>query len=67
VVWNPWVEKAREMTDLGEDQWKSMLCIEAANVGDAAVELATGEQHMMTARARVGNINRDSIEYHTSL
>jgi glucose-6-phosphate 1-epimerase len=67
VVWNPWVEKAREMTDLGEDQWRSMLCIEAANVGDAAVELAPGEQHTMTARARVGNINRDSIEYHASL
>jgi hypothetical protein len=31
------------------------------------VELAPGEQHMMTARARVGNINRDSIEYRTSL
>jgi glucose-6-phosphate 1-epimerase len=67
VVWNPWVEKAREMTDLGDDQWKSMLCIEAANVGDVAVELAPGEQHMMTARARVGNINRDSIEYRASL
>jgi glucose-6-phosphate 1-epimerase len=67
VVWNPWVEKAQGLTDLGEDQWKSMLCIEAANVGDAAVELAPGEQHMMTARARVGNINRDSIEYRTSL
>jgi glucose-6-phosphate 1-epimerase len=67
VVWNPWVEKVREMTDLGDDQWKSMLCIEAANVGDVAVELAPGEQHMMTARARVGNINRDSIEYRASL
>lgn len=62
VVWNPWMEKARALADLGEDQWKSMLCIEAANVGGDAVELAPGEQHMMTARARVGDITRDSIE-----
>ncbi len=62
IVWNPWIEKARALTDLGEDQWKSMLCIEAANVGDAAVALAPGEQHMMTARVRVGNISRDSID-----
>jgi glucose-6-phosphate 1-epimerase len=61
VVWNPWTEKARALADLGEDQWKLMLCIEAANVGDTAVELAPGEQHRMTARARVGNINRDYV------
>ncbi len=61
VVWNPWTEKARELTDLGDDQWKSMLCIESANVGDTAVDLAPGEQHMMTGRARVGNINLDSV------
>jgi glucose-6-phosphate 1-epimerase len=62
VVWNPWIEKARAMGDLGEDEWKSMLCIESANVGDTAVELAPGEQHMMTARARVGDISRDSVK-----
>ena len=38
-----------------------MLCIESANVGDTAVDLAPGEQHMMTGRARVGNINLDSV------
>ena len=61
VVWNPWVEKARAMTDLAEDQWKSMLCIEAANVGEEAVELAPGKQHMMTVRVRVGDITRDAL------
>lgn len=50
VVWNPWIEKAREMSDLGEDEWKQMLCVETSNVGDFAVQLAPGEQHTMTAR-----------------
>jgi glucose-6-phosphate 1-epimerase len=53
VVWNPWSVKAAEMKDLGEDQWKSMLCVEAANVGDNAVGLAPGEQHTMRARVKL--------------
>jgi glucose-6-phosphate 1-epimerase len=53
VVWNPWVEKSRSLSDLGEDQWKQMLCIETSNVGNFAVELAPGRQHMMKATVRV--------------
>jgi glucose-6-phosphate 1-epimerase len=30
VVWNPWGEKAREMGDLGEDQFPRFVCVEAA-------------------------------------
>jgi len=47
VVWNPWHEKAGAMADLGEDQWRSMLCVEAANAADDAVLLASGERHAM--------------------
>ena len=53
VIWNPWTEKARALTDLGEDQWKSMLCLEVTNVGPCAVDLPAGEQHRMAARVRV--------------
>lgn len=56
VVWNPWSEKARELKDLGDDQWKQMLCIEVSNVGDFAVELAPGGQHTMRARVTVSAI-----------
>jgi glucose-6-phosphate 1-epimerase len=56
VVWNPWSEKARELKDLGEDQWRNMLCIEACNVGDFAVEVAPGEQHTMRARVSISRI-----------
>jgi glucose-6-phosphate 1-epimerase len=54
VIWNPWSEKAAAMSDLGEDQWKSMLCVEVANVGENAVSLKPGEQHTMQARVKVG-------------
>src|SRR5262249_16853644 len=42
VVWNPWDEKATAMADLGDDQWRSMLCVEAANAADNAVHLGGG-------------------------
>lgn len=53
VVWNPWVRKARAMADFGDDEWREMLCIETANVGDAAVTLRPGDSHTMTAEITV--------------
>ncbi len=54
VVWNPWAEKARAISDLGEDEWKSMLCIEVTNVGQFAVNLGPGQRHTMMAQVKVG-------------
>jgi glucose-6-phosphate 1-epimerase len=46
VVWNPWLDKAKRMSDFGDDEWPHMLCVEAANVRPAQVELATGARHV---------------------
>ncbi len=48
VVWNPWVVKSAAMPDFGDDEWPSMVCIEAANVLDDAITLAPGASHTMT-------------------
>jgi glucose-6-phosphate 1-epimerase len=53
VVWNPGRETARAMADLGEDEWRSMLCVETANAADNAVRLAPGQCHLMRARISV--------------
>jgi len=53
VVWNPWVEKARALSDFGDDEWTQMICIESSNVSSFAVDLAPGEQHRMRAIVRV--------------
>ena len=55
VVWNPWVDKARALADLGEDQWTRMLCIETSNVDDFAIDLAPRQQHSMKATVRVSS------------
>jgi glucose-6-phosphate 1-epimerase len=49
VVWNPWVQKARAMADLGNGEWTQMVCVEACNVSAFAVEVAPGQQHCMKA------------------
>lgn len=52
VVWNPWIDKAGRMADLGADQWRGMLCVETANAADDAVTLAPGERHSMGVMIR---------------
>jgi glucose-6-phosphate 1-epimerase len=56
VIWNPWVEKARAMSDFGDDEWTRMVCIETSNVSDFAVELLPGQEHKMQAIVRVANL-----------
>ncbi len=53
VVWNPWDKGAQSLADLGEGQWKRMICIETSNVGRYAIHIAPGETHTMTATVRV--------------
>jgi len=56
VVWNPWIQKAQALSDLGDDEWTQMICIESSNVSGFAVDLAPGQQHTMKARVRVSNL-----------
>lgn len=43
VVWNPWDKKAKAMTDFGDDDYKHMLCVEAAAV-EKPINLKPGEE-----------------------
>lgn len=56
VVWNPWIEKAKALADLGETAWPNMVCVEACNVGPFAVKVAPGQQHSMKAVTRVSSL-----------
>jgi len=49
VVWNPWVDKSKAMSDFGDEEWPGMLCVETANCGANAVTLEPGATHEMTA------------------
>jgi glucose-6-phosphate 1-epimerase len=47
VVWNPWSSGAKTLSDLGDEGWRAMACVEASNMRDYAVDLAPGQQHTM--------------------
>jgi glucose-6-phosphate 1-epimerase len=49
VVWNPWSEKAKAMSDVGHDEWRQFVCVETCNVGDHAINLPSAQSHTMTA------------------
>jgi len=49
VIWNPWSNKAKAMSDLGTDEWRQFVCVETCNVGDHAINLPPGQAHTMTA------------------
>ena len=49
VVWNPWIDIAASMADLGDDDYKRMICVETANAGPETVEIAAGGEYCLEA------------------
>jgi glucose-6-phosphate 1-epimerase len=47
VVWNPWVTKAQQMTDFGNEEYKQMLCVESGNVGGNRLVLPPGKSSVL--------------------
>ena len=43
VVWNPWIAKAKAMSDFGAEEYQHMVCVESGNVGDRKLTLAPGK------------------------
>jgi glucose-6-phosphate 1-epimerase len=48
VVWNPWADIATNMADLGDKDYRRMLCVETANAGDDVVTVAPGETYTLS-------------------
>ncbi len=53
VVWNPGSAGARATADLDDDGWTTMICLEASNVGPAAIHLEPGESHTLVTSIAV--------------
>jgi glucose-6-phosphate 1-epimerase len=61
VVWNPWSTGAKTMADLGDDEWRTMACVEASNMRALGVDLAPGEQHTMKTTIQVSAASSDGF------
>jgi glucose-6-phosphate 1-epimerase len=47
VVWNPWAATAASMADLGDDDYKTSLCVETINAGTDGLQIAPGDEHRL--------------------
>lgn len=50
VVWNPWIEKAQQMPDFGNEEYQTMLCVESGNVKASQITLAPGKSSTMKVK-----------------
>ena len=53
IVWNPWINKTKVMSDMAPDNWKEMICVETADAADNAIHLSPGESHKLSVSIRV--------------
>ncbi len=53
VVWNPWIDKARNMKDFGDNEYNGMVCVETANADTDVISLAPGHTHILESVIRV--------------
>jgi len=57
VVWNPWIAKAQQMPDFGNDEYQRMVCVESGNVGSNQIKLPPGESSTLTVKVSSGAIS----------
>jgi D-hexose-6-phosphate mutarotase len=50
VVWNPWVAKAQQMPDFGNEEFEHMVCVESGNVAANLIKLPPGETSKLTVK-----------------
>ena len=43
VVWNPWIEKGKRLSQFGQEDYRQMICVETADISDHAALIAKME------------------------
>jgi glucose-6-phosphate 1-epimerase len=56
IVWNPWAKVCSEMADLGDEDYKSLVCVETANAANEVVEVAPHSDYRLVANYTVERI-----------
>jgi glucose-6-phosphate 1-epimerase len=57
VIWNPWADKAAEMSDMGDaNEWKRMICVESGNALENAVVISPNKTHTISVEYSVESL-----------
>jgi glucose-6-phosphate 1-epimerase len=48
VLWTPWVEGAKAFTDMPDDGYQTMLCIESTITGENGQKIEAGQKHTLS-------------------
>ena len=48
IIWNPWVNKSKTLSQFSHEDYQSMFCIESANALDDFVTLNQNQSHCLT-------------------
>ncbi|WP_373032437.1 D-hexose-6-phosphate mutarotase [Sulfurovum sp.] len=49
VVWNPWIEKSKQMNDMTADGYRSMVCLETSNAREDSKVLNPNDTYVLKA------------------
>lgn len=49
IVWNPWIDIAKSMGDLSDDDYLKFICVETTNSGPDVVEVEPGQTYSVGA------------------
>jgi D-hexose-6-phosphate mutarotase len=50
VVWNPWMGKAQQMPDFGNEEYERMVCVESGNVASNNIKLPPAESSKLSVK-----------------
>ena len=50
VLWNPWITKAQQMSDFGNEEYEQMVCVESGNVAANSINLSPGATSTLKVR-----------------
>jgi glucose-6-phosphate 1-epimerase len=61
VIWNPWIEKSKRLSDLPDEAYPEFVCVETVNAGEDIVTVAPASTHLLFTRLCMRMLNEQPV------